>query len=68
MSYKTIPVDEETYEMVQKLCVAYEMGKRGQGAMVKKVVKAEYQKLAQVKFVAPVDNSSSLEQVEHTQA
>jgi hypothetical protein len=68
MGYKTIPVDEETYEMVKELCVAYEMGKRAHGAMVKKVVRAEYQKLAQVKLIAPVGDSSGLEQVKRIQA
>lgn len=68
MPYKTIPVDEETYEMVQKLCAAYEMGKRAHGAMVKKAVKAEYQKLTQVKLITLVNDASGLEQVERTQA
>lgn len=56
MAYKTIPVDEETYEMVQKLCAAYEMNKRAQGALVKKLVKADYNKLAAAKLIPETDS------------
>jgi hypothetical protein len=68
MAYKTIPVDEETYDMVQQLCEAYEMGKRSQGAIVKKLVKADYQKLKSVKLIglAQVDNSAAIEHVSKT--
>ncbi len=49
--YKNIPVDLETHEMLIALCEAFEFGKRGQGAMVKKLVKAEYSKWADVKLL-----------------
>lgn len=45
--YKTIPVDEETYQMLVELCQAYE---RKQGAQVKVLVKTEYSKLTAVKL------------------
>lgn len=54
MTYKTIPVDEETYRKVIVLCKAYEMGERSQGALVRKLVNAEYVKLAEVKLL-PAD-------------
>jgi hypothetical protein len=50
-NYKNIPVDDETYEWVQELCEAYEMGKRSQGAMVRKLAKAEREKLMAVKLL-----------------
>jgi len=49
--YKNIPVDEETYNRLKELCQAYELGERAQGAMVRKLVKAEHEKLAAVKLV-----------------
>jgi hypothetical protein len=52
--YNNIPVDDETLEMVQALCQAYEMGERAQGALVKKVVRAEYRKLETTKLIQPV--------------
>lgn len=55
MTYKNIPVDPETAKRIEALCAAYEMGRRGQGALVRKLVKAEYEKLAAVKLIAPVD-------------
>ena len=51
MTYKMIPVDEETYRKVIVLCKAYEMGERSQGALVRKLVNAEYVKLAEVKLL-----------------
>lgn len=54
MKYKTIPVDSETYEKIKALCAAYEMGKRGHGALVKKLVNKDYVTLAAVKLVAQV--------------
>ena len=45
--YKTIPVDEETYQLLVELCQAYE---RKQGAQVKVLVKTEHAKLAAVKL------------------
>lgn len=49
--YKMIPVDEETYNRIVELCDAYEMGKRAQGSLVRKLVKADYEKLAAFKLV-----------------
>ena len=49
--YKNIPIDLETHDMLMALCDAYEFGKRGQGAMVRKLVKAEHEKLAAVKLI-----------------
>lgn len=46
--YKNIPVDEETYDMLIKLCDAYE---RKQGAQVKAMVKVEYEKLDKAKLL-----------------
>lgn len=51
MTYKNIPVDPETAKKIEALCVAYEMGRRGQGALVRKLVKAEYEKLAAVRML-----------------
>jgi len=49
--YKNIPVDEETAGILLELCEAYEFGQRGQGAMVKKLAKAEYQTLKEAKLL-----------------
>ena len=46
-----IPVDEETHERLMILCLAFELGKRSQGIMVRKLVNAEYDKLAKVKLL-----------------
>lgn len=54
--YRMIPVDEDTDQMIVALCEAYEFGKRAKGAMVRKLVRAEYEKLAVVKLV-PVRNT-----------
>ncbi len=60
MTYKTIPVDEETYARVMTLCKAFEMGERGKGALVRKLVKAEYEKLAAVKLL-PAEQENRLQ-------
>jgi hypothetical protein len=44
--YTNIPVDEETAEMLETLCVAYG---RKKGAQVKQMAIAEIEKLQQVK-------------------
>lgn len=41
--YKTVPVDLETHERLMALCEVHGFGKRGQGAMVRKLVKTEYE-------------------------
>ncbi len=40
--YKNIPVDTETYQMLLVLCDVYD---RKQGAQVKSLVKADYERL-----------------------
>ena len=49
--YKNIPVDEETHNLLMELCQAYELGKRSQGVMVRKLVKAEHEKLDKAKLL-----------------
>lgn len=61
-NYKNIPVDDETYEWVLELCEAYEMGKRSQGAMVRKLAKAEHEKLAAVKLLPKAAKKVDVEQ------
>lgn len=51
MAYKNIPVDEETHQMILILCEAYDMGRRAQGAMVRKLAKAEIEKLDKTKLL-----------------
>jgi hypothetical protein len=45
--YRTVPVDFETHRMILALCDAYEMGRRAQGALVRKLVKTEYHRLVE---------------------
>jgi hypothetical protein len=54
--YKSVPLDEEGYQMLLALCEAYELNKRSQGAMMKKLIKAAYQQLADVKLISPLAN------------
>ena len=49
--YKNIPVDEETDEKVAVLCEAYEFPKRSKGALIRKLVNAEYEKLKALKLL-----------------
>ena len=51
--YKMVPLDEPTHERLLTLCAAYGMGKRSQGAFVRKLIDVEYKKLADVKLLAP---------------
>lgn len=39
--YKNVPVDYETHQALMRLCVDRGFGQRGQGAMVRVLVKAE---------------------------
>lgn len=50
-NYKMIPVDNETHVMLTELIAAYEMPLRSYGAIVKKLAKAEYEKLGVVKLL-----------------
>jgi hypothetical protein len=45
--YRTVPVDFETHRMILVLCNFYEMGKRAQGALIRRLVKAEYRKISE---------------------
>ena len=45
--YRTVPVDFETHAMIVAICSAHEMGKRAQGALIRRLVKAEYRKMAE---------------------
>jgi hypothetical protein len=47
--YKNVPLDAETYRMVKVLAQARGFGERGQGAVVRSLVKAEYEKLDSLK-------------------
>lgn len=51
--YRTVPLDPEAHGMLMELCQAYEMGQRAQGAMVKKLVKAEHSKLKALNLDKP---------------
>ena len=59
MKYKTVPVDEETHEKIQTLCQALDMGKRGQGALVRRLVNAEFEKWSEVKLLPKNDNNKT---------
>ncbi len=54
--YKKIPVDQETYDMLLVLCEANE---RKQGAQVKALVKAEYEKLEKSKLLPKGESKKS---------
>ncbi len=43
--------DDETSQRTRALCRAYELGEQGQGALVRKLVNAEYEKLASFKLL-----------------
>lgn len=43
--YKMIPVDQDTHTRLMALCRAYGFGQRGQGAMVRKLVNSEFEKI-----------------------
>jgi hypothetical protein len=54
--YKTVPVDIETHSKLMALCKAYELGKRAQGAIVRRLVNAEYRKLSSGKQLLAINN------------
>lgn len=35
--YRTVPVDFETHAMIVAICSAHEMGKRAQGALIRRL-------------------------------
>ena len=43
--YKMIPVDQQTHARLMALCGVYGFGQRGQGAMVRKLVNSEFEKI-----------------------
>lgn len=49
--YRTVPVDFETHAMILAICDAYEMGKRAQGALLRRLVKAEYRKMTKYRLL-----------------
>ncbi|PKN91075.1 MAG: hypothetical protein CVU44_20890 [Chloroflexi bacterium HGW-Chloroflexi-6] len=52
--YQTVPVDLETHAMIMAMCEHYVMGKRAQGALVKRVIKPEFEKLLEAGLVQSV--------------
>ncbi len=44
-TYKTVPVDTQTYERLGKIAQSLGFGQRGLGAVVRRLVKQEYAKL-----------------------
>ncbi len=50
--YQTIPVDPETKRKLEAICQAHDMGRRSQGAMVRKLVNAEYGRLEASRLIA----------------
>ena len=57
--YINVPVDPETKRKLEALCQAYEMGKRGQGAMVRKLVNKEYAELEKYKLLPAATEEAS---------
>ena len=43
--YKMIPVDQQTHARLMALCSEYGFGQRGQGAMVRKLVNSEFERI-----------------------
>lgn len=50
--YKNVPIDFETHQGLMRLCVNRGFGQRGQGAMVRMLVKAE---LARIEVAPDAD-------------
>ncbi len=44
-TYKTVPVDTQTYERLGRIAQALGFGQRGLGAVVRRLVKQEYAKM-----------------------
>jgi len=45
LRYKMIPVDQQTHARLMALCNVFGFGQRGQGAMVRKLVNSEFEKI-----------------------
>jgi hypothetical protein len=60
--YLNIPLDEETYKKVKTLAQAKGFGARGQGAIVRALVNAEYEKWASEKLLGAVTEQISTAQ------
>lgn len=52
-TYKTVPLDEQTHERLMTLCDAYGLGRRSQGAFVRRLIDEEWRKLEKVKLLGP---------------
>jgi len=50
--------DDEISQRVSALCQAYELGEDGQMALLRKLIDAEYSKLAAVKLVPQVESQA----------
>jgi hypothetical protein len=50
-TYKTIPVDAETYARLGKIVQALGFGQRGRGAVVRRLVSQEYARLLVAQLV-----------------
>lgn len=46
--YKMIPVDQQTHARLMALCSEYGFGQRGQGAMVRKLVNSEFERIPSI--------------------
>jgi hypothetical protein len=44
--YKMIPVDNETHARLMALCAKYGFGQRGQGAMMRRLINIEFEKIS----------------------
>lgn len=60
--YETIPVEKETKKKIIILCEAYEMGKRAQGALVSKLVNADYARMKALDLLPKVEEPVVVEE------
>jgi hypothetical protein len=44
--YRMIPVDHETHARLMALCAKYGFGQRGQGAMMRRLINIEFEKIS----------------------
>jgi len=61
--YKTVPLDVETHEQLLALCEHFGFGKRGQGAMVRKLVKPAYEFMLQEQSLPKQDETNGKKKV-----
>jgi len=55
MPYEMIPVDAETKRLVLAMCAALGMPRRSQGALIKRIVTTEYEKMVIDGKMPPVE-------------